>query len=442
MTRLTANSKLTWILAPLLVFAGLLAVMAINGPERDPLPVESSAAAAPAAAGDTAALIAALREAVQEDPGDAAALTALGDAYYQRLRETGGASLADRAERAYRMALAADPGYVGALSGRATIALNDHRFADGLALARRAHRAGPRLVAPYAALVDGLIETGRYGEAARELRRMLALKPIQAAYLRVSYFRELHGDLGGAAGALQRAISAGAGTAEGTAYVRAISGDLEAARGDYAAAARSYRQALATSPGFGPARTGLALLRAGSGRPADLAAAITTLRGQVGDPPSPDALMTLGEVEQAAGRLEAARRHYAQASEIEARLLAAGAGYDAGVTLNEAEHGDSAQAVDYGRRAWRTAPSVSSADAYSWALYRDGRIAAAARMSEEAMRLGSRNPEFLYHAGMIARARGDDDRAARLLSTLLEQAPRFSPLYAPRARHVLQAVTG
>ncbi len=141
--------------------------------------------------------------------------------------------------------------------------------------------------------------------------------------------------------------------------------------------------------------------------------------------------MALGEVEQAAGRLEAARRHYAQASEIEARLLTAGAGYDAGVTLNEAEHGDSAQAVDYGRRAWRSAPSVSSADAYSWALYRDGRIAAAARLSEEAMRLGSRDPEFLYHAGMIARAHGDEALAARLLSTLLEQAPRSARSRSP-----------
>jgi tetratricopeptide (TPR) repeat protein len=441
MTRPTAISKkLTWILAPLLVFVGLFAVMAATEPAGDPLQAEPEAAAAQPASGDTAALIAALREAVRAEPGDAAALTALGDAYYQRLRETGGGSLADRAERAYRMALAADPGDAGALSGRATIALNGHRFADGLALARRAHRAEPRLVAPYAALVDGLIETGRYGEAARALQRMVALKPIQAAYLRVSYFRELHGDLGGAAEALRLAISAGAGTAEGSAYVRTVLGDFEAARGQYASAARAYREALAISPGFGAARTGLALLRAGSGRPADLAAAIPTLRGQVGDPPSPDALVTLGEVEQAAGRHEAARRHYSRASEIEARLLADGGGYDAGVTLNEAEHGDSAQAVTYGRRAWRTAPSVSSADAYSWALYRDGRVEAAARLSAEAMRLDSRNPEFLYHAGMIARAHGDDARAARHLTALLEQAPRFSPLYAPRARQALRSL--
>jgi ABC-type cobalt transport system substrate-binding protein len=41
---------------------------------------------------------------------------------------------------------------------------------------------------------------------------------------------------------------------------------------------------------------------------------------------------------------------------------------------------------------------------------------------------------------MIAKAGGSDARARRLLSTLLEQAPRFNPLYAPRAGRALEAV--
>jgi hypothetical protein len=41
---------------------------------------------------------------------------------------------------------------------------------------------------------------------------------------------------------------------------------------------------------------------------------------------------------------------------------------------------------------------------------------------------------------MIARRAGDAERARRLLTTLLAQAPRWSPLYAPRARRVLRAL--
>jgi tetratricopeptide (TPR) repeat protein len=149
----------------------------------------------------------------------------------------------------------------------------------------------------------------------------------------------------------------------------------------------------------------------------------------------------LGEFEEAAGRLQPARRHYAQALAIEEDLLRDGAGYDAGVTLNAANHGDPGDAVRYGRLAWRGAPSVSSADAYSWALYRAGRIDAASRLSEEAMRLGSRNPEFLFHAGMVASADGREAEAVRLLSALEAQSPRFNPLYAPEARAELRRLT-
>jgi len=434
----TSSIRLTWLAAPLLAFAALAAVlsMANRTPELSAPMAGDDASPEP---GDTAALIATLRDSVQANPDDAQAAIALGDAYYQRSRETGDGRNYARAERAYEGALAVEPDNIAAISGLATLALARHQFADGLKLAQRAHRAQPGLVVPYAALVDGLIETGRYGAAAQKLDRMLRLKPTLAAYSRVSYYRELHGDLPGAAQALNAAVSAGSGTIEGSAYIRSLEADLAAVRGRYGAAERGYRSALALDPGYGRAVAGLALLQAGRG---ELEPAIETLREQLGDAPSPDALTQLGEVEQSAGRLAAARRHYAQASALEKQGLREGAGYDAGVTLNEAEHGDAATAVDYGRRAWGSAPSVSSADAYSWALYRAGRIDAATRLSAEAMRLGSRDPEFLYHAGMIAKAGGSEARARRLLSTLLEQAPRFNPLYAPRAERALGRLAG
>jgi tetratricopeptide (TPR) repeat protein len=434
----TSSIRLSWLAAPLLAFAALAAVLSMvnRTPELGAPAGGDEASPEP---GDTAALIATLSDSVRANPDDAQAAVALGDAYYQRSRETGAGRNYARAERAYEGALAVEPDNVAAISGLATLALARHQFADGLELAQRAHRAEPGLVAPYAALVDGLIETGRYGGAARKLDRMLRLKPTLAAYSRVSYYRELHGDLAGAARALDAAVSAGSGTIEGSAYIRSLEADLAAVRGRYGAAERGYRSALSIDHGYGRAITGLALLEAGRG---ELAPAIETLREQLGDAPSPDALTQLGEVEQAAGRLAAARGHYAQASALEQEGLREGAGYDAGVTLNEAEHGDPATAVAYGRRAWRSAPSVSSADAYSWALFRAGNIDAATRLSAEAMRLGSRDPEFLYHAGMIAKAGGSDARARRLLSALLDQAPRFNPLYGPRAKRALQALGG
>jgi hypothetical protein len=61
-------------------------------------------------------------------------------------------------------------------------------------------------------------------------------------------------------------------------------------------------------------------------------------------------------------------------------------------------------------------------------------------MSERAMRLGSRDPSFLYHAGMVALRAGDAERANGFLSRLVAQSPNFNPLYGPRAQRALEGL--
>jgi Tfp pilus assembly protein PilF len=56
------------------------------------------------------------------------------------------------------------------------------------------------------------------------------------------------------------------------------------------------------------------------------------------------------------------------------------------------------------------------------------------------MRLGSRDPSFLYHAGMVALRAGQPERAKAYLSRLVEQSPRFSPLLGPRAERALEGL--
>jgi tetratricopeptide (TPR) repeat protein len=286
-------------------------------------------------------------------------------------------------------------------------------------------------------IADAEIELGRYGAAAQTVERMVRLKPTLATYSRVSYFRELNGDLDGAVGAMRLAVSAGGGAGEGSAYVQSLLGTLELERGRIAAAETAYREALAAEPEFPAALAGLARIDAAHG---DLDHAIAGYRDVVERLPLPEYAIALGEAEEAAGRMAAADRDYALV-DAEARLLRAnGVNTDVDLALFEANHGDPDRAVALGRRAWREAPSVRSADAYSWALAQAGRTAAATRLSAEAMRLGSRDPSFLYHAGLIARGAGRDERARRLLATLVAQSPRFSPLYGPRADRALEAL--
>jgi tetratricopeptide (TPR) repeat protein len=387
------------------------------------------------AAEGTEGVIASLQAAVREDPFDAGAYALLGDAYYQRARETGDPSYYERAKQAFDSALANDPRELTANVGLGTLALARHDFRASLSFGRRAQELAPDLVRPLAVLADARIELGRYGAAARTLERMARLKPSLATYARISYFRELNGDLPGAAQAMRLASSAGGGAPENAAYVQGLLAKLQFQRGRYGAAARAYRAALAVVPGYPPALAGLAALDAGGGR---FDEAIARYRKVVERLPLPEYAIALAETEEAAGRSAAARRSYALVA-TESRLLRAnGVNTDVELSIFEADHGNPAKAVALAGRAWRRAPSVRSADAYSWALHRAGRRDAAARLSERAMKLGSRDPSFLYHAGMIARRSGDTAAARALLARLLAQSPRFSPYFAPRASRALE----
>ncbi len=130
------------------------------------------------------------------------------------------------------------PGDADALVASAGLALSRHDFRRGLALARRARAARPAALAAYPALVDALVELGRFGAAERALQRLVDAKPALAAYARVSYLRELHGDLDGAVAAMRRAIDAGGPTPESVAAVQSLLGGLELARGRPDAAER------------------------------------------------------------------------------------------------------------------------------------------------------------------------------------------------------------
>src|SRR5438093_10944820 len=264
---------------------------------------------------------------------------------------------------------------------------------------------------------------------------MIDLKPTLASYARVSYFRELHGDLPGALEAMKLAVSAGGDAPENQAYVQTLLGNLELDRGRLAEAGHAYRLALARFPRYAPASAGLARLDAAHG---DLDGATRRYRAIVARLPLPEYVVALGETELAAGRRADGARDLALVRVEERLLQKNGVDTDVELALFEANHGSRQRAVALARRAFASAPSVRSADALGWALTRDGRPQAGLPFAKRALALGSKDPSFLYHAGMSTRAAGRASLARRYLTRSLALNPRFSPLYAPRARRALE----
>lgn len=440
MAHLTSSRTRVLVVAAL-SFAAAVALFALL--DRSSLGGSSGGPRAPGDGGglrsgqSTEQRIEALQSLARASPRDADVRASLGAAYLQRVRETGDAGFYSRAQDVLASALALDPQNLDATVANATLALARHDFRDGERLALRARAIAPQALAWYPALVDARVELGRYDAAARTLQRFVDLKPTLASYARVSYFRELRGDLPGAVAAMRLAVSAGGDAPENVAYVQTLLGGLEFVRGRLGASGRAYRLALARLPGYVPAAAGLAGVEAARG---DYNPAIGRLRRASARLPLPQYVIALGEIELAAGRQAQARRDLALVGAEEKLLAANGVNTDVELALFEANHGDADRAVAFGRKAWAQAPSVRSADALGWALTHGGHPGAGLRWADRALKLGSRDPNFLYHAGISALRAGRHALARRHLGRALALNPRFSALYAPRARRALSGL--
>ncbi len=79
-------------------------------------------------------------------------------------------------------------------------------------------------------------------------------------------------------------------------------------------------------------------------------------------------------------------------------------------------------------------------DALAWALLANDRPAEADEAMTTALAFGTRDAKLLYHAGMIAAALHDDDRARGLLADALDLDDSFDPAAAARARATLETL--
>ena len=131
------------------------------------------------------------------------------------------------------------------LSVKASVELSQHDFEQALQTAQAAVALNPYNAQIYGALVDANVELGRYEEAVAMADKMVSIRPDLRSYSRVSYLREIHGDVEGAIEALKLAVSAGFPGQEATCWARLTLGELYETYGDTEAAKQQYELALA-----------------------------------------------------------------------------------------------------------------------------------------------------------------------------------------------------
>jgi len=379
-----------------------------------------------------------LQDQLRSHPDDWQAYSQLGLVYLQKARETGDPTYYQKTEEALDRALSFNPDEYASVSAKGALALARHDFVSALEWGERAKQINPDRSYAYGVIADAQIELGRYAEAIQTLQAMVDLRPDISSYSRISYIRELHGDMDGALELMQRAADSGTPNAENTAWVRTQLAALYFNTGDLAQAELEYQRTLLDRPNYVYALAGLGRVRAAQG---DMDEAIKLLNQAATVMPIPEFVITLGDLYQATGQQQEAARQYKLVVTLEKLYRANGVDMDMEIALFNADHDQKlAETVALARQAYENRPSIHGADALAWVLYKTGDYKLAQKYAEEALQLGTKDALKLFHAGMIALELGDKMQAREYLQQALAINPYFSIMYADEARRTLETL--
>jgi tetratricopeptide (TPR) repeat protein len=364
----------------------------------------------------------------------------LGAAYLKKAGANGNPEFFPLAERALRRSIEIHGENPVAVPAMGELANARHEFTVARAWATRALELNPVSPVAHGILGDALVELGNYDAAFRTYQRMVDLRPGLPSYARVSYARELTGDVAGAKDAMRSALRSAGSDRYARAWAANELAGLHLRSGEPEAAAVLYEQALTDVPSFEPALVGLARADLARGRTAPAA---RRLEKVVERQPTPVHAALLGDLYTFLGRSAEADALYDLVVAQERLAEANGVQPDVEIPVFLADHEIRLKrALRIAEDLFSARKSIYVADAYAWTLHALGRDEEAWRLARRALSLGTRDASLHHHAGAIAYSLGRDADAIRHLSTALEIDPAFSLLHAPEARRMLKELRG
>lgn len=389
--------------------------------------------------GSTNEMIAQLQTRLRSNPNDWQAYSQLGLAYLRIARESGDPAFYQKAEQAFKAALDYELEDYAAVSGMGALALARHQFREALNWGKQAQGINPERAYAYGVIADAQIELGQYGEAIQTLQTMVDLQPDMGSYARISYIRELYGDVEGALEIMGWAVDAGTPNLENTAWTRTQLGNLYFNNGEIEQAAGEYKRTLESYPGYVYALAGLGRVYAAQGRPD---AAIQLLEKAIEKSSLPEFVIMLADIYVSQGQMEKARQQFRLLQVIQELYRVNGVEMDMEVALFNADHAiDLEKTLSEARLGYDRRPSIYAADVLAWVLYKNGRCEEARHYSQEALRLGTKDALKYFHAGMIAHCLGDDRSAQNYLKQALTINPFFSTRYVEEALRTLETLS-
>lgn len=359
------------------------------------------------------------QEAVRLGVSSNLALERLGWLYVTKARETFDDRFYKLAEAAADCLEARVPREPGAMLLRGHALHNQHRFLETERIARQLveMRDSPF---DHGLLGDALMELGRLESAAAAYQKMMDMRPDSRALARAAHLRWLRGDLPGAIMAMNEAArSAGSRDTETAAWMMTRAGFYQFAAGDLDGAQSSFSAALRLRNDYPPA-----LFLAGRIHLAreEHDSAVDRLRRAVALHPAPEYLWAFSEALFEAG-------HFEEARSAAGRLRLTGAEGDGrSFALYLATRREQLElALSLARHELTRRQDVFTHDALAWCLASSGDFQQASVHMELALREGTVDGRFYFHAAVIAGKTGRTQDAARFTRLASDFAHQLLP---------------
>ena len=343
-----------------------------------------------------------------------------------------------------------------ALMNKATVKLSLHKFDEALVIAKDALALNDRNAGIYGVLVDANVELGNYKTAVEMSDRMVTIRPDLRSYSRISYLRQIHGDVEGAKEAMDMAVKAGYPGMEQTEWSRINLGKLYETYGDLRTAEMHYMIALRERPNYPYALAAMGNLERKK-KNYDKAEDYLNRSMQYINEAGFHAL--LGDTYRDQGMSQKADSAYAQALQImeySTNKPGAKEGIDGSASyanLNGAhghQHGleiatlymklgnNTEKAIENAQLEFKMRPdNIDINKEMAMIYYEEGNMDDAAKHLSKAMATNSKDPELLTLKGLIAIKRGDATAGKRMIREAFETNPFQEAVITNEAKAVL-----
>ena len=256
---------------------------------------------------------------------------------------------------------------------------------------------------------------------------MVSVRPDIRSYSRISYLREIYGDMPGSIFAIKLAVAAGYPGLEQTEWTRCILGHLYENTGSIDSAEVEYKKALIERPDYAFAIAGLGRVAKARGNYKEAIEHFEKAKSLITEYSFSDELTDLyrlnNENEKA---MDNARQVIDMLGPNAASEGETGHGHYADRELAYAylKVNDLDNAVKHAQTEYQRRPAnIDVSETMAWVNYKKGNYAQANTLISNALKTKSKNPVLLCRAGLIKIKAGDAAAGKALIKQALESNP-------------------